>query len=42
LTITPNVRALKGAAEMQRWIMIATIVGLLFIPLFIIVVAYPR
>jgi type VI secretion system protein ImpK len=39
LTITPNVRALKGAAEMQRWIMIATIIGLLFIPLFIWFVA---
>ena len=35
LAITPNVRALKGAAEMQRWIMITTIMGLLVIPLFI-------
>jgi len=35
LAITPNVRSLKGAAEMQRWIMIATIIGLLFIPLVI-------
>lgn len=40
LTIAPNVRALKGAAEMQRWIMIATIIGLLFIPFFIIVVGF--
>ena len=39
LTITPNVRALKGAGVMQRWIMIATITGLLFIPVLIIFAA---
>jgi type VI secretion system protein ImpK len=36
--ITPNVRRLKGAAVMQKWFMIATVIGLLFIPLLIILV----
>jgi type VI secretion system protein ImpK len=35
VTIPPNVRPLKGVGVMQRWMMIATIIGLLFIPLLI-------
>ncbi|MBI2808022.1 MAG: DotU family type IV/VI secretion system protein [Planctomycetes bacterium] len=38
LTVTPNVHALKGAAAMQKWFMIATVIGLLLIPLVIILV----
>lgn len=38
LTITPNVRPLKGAKAMQKWFMIATVIGLLLIPLIIILV----
>lgn len=38
LSITPNVRALKGAKAMQKWFMIATVIGLLLIPLVIILV----
>ncbi len=38
LNIAPNVRALKGAKAMQKWFMIATVIGLLFIPLVIILV----
>jgi type VI secretion system protein ImpK len=36
MTITPNVRALKGAPVMQRWFVFATVMGLLLIPLVIV------
>jgi type VI secretion system protein ImpK len=39
LTITPNVRALSGSRSMQKWFMIATVVGLLFIPLVVCLVS---
>jgi type VI secretion system protein ImpK len=42
LTITPNVRALKGAGGMQKWFMIAIMVGLAFIPLLICLVGYQK
>ena len=38
MTITPNVRALKGAAIMQKWFVAATLMGLLLIPLVIVLV----
>lgn len=38
LTITPNVRPLSGAQAMQKWFMIATVIGLLLIPLVIVIV----
>jgi type VI secretion system protein ImpK len=42
LTITPNVRALKGAGGMQKWFMIAIMVALSFIPLLICLVGYQK
>jgi type VI secretion system protein ImpK len=42
LTVTPNVRPLKGTPRMQRWFMLATVVGLAFIPLLICLVGYQR
>jgi type VI secretion system protein ImpK len=38
MTITPNVRALKGAAVMQKWFIAAMLVGLLLIPLVIVLI----
>jgi type VI secretion system protein ImpK len=42
LTVTPNVRPLKGAAVMGKWFMIATLIALLFIPLVVVWLAYPK
>jgi type VI secretion system protein ImpK len=38
LTVAPNVRALLGARVMQKWFMVATVIGLLLIPLVIFLV----
>ena len=42
LTITPNVRALKGGGVMGKWFLIVTVIGLLFIPLVVYWVAGGR
>jgi type VI secretion system protein ImpK len=42
LSVTPNVRPLKGAAVMGKWFMIATMIALLYIPLIVVWLAYPR
>jgi type VI secretion system protein ImpK len=38
VNVIPNVRALKGASVMQKWFLIATVIGLLLIPLVIVLV----
>jgi hypothetical protein len=38
LSVNPNVRPLRGAQAMQKWFMIATVIGLLLIPLIIVLV----
>ncbi len=38
LAVIPNVRALKGSSVMQKWFIVATVVGLLLIPLVIVLV----
>ena len=42
LTITPNVPPLKGAGVMGKWFIVATMIGLLFIPLLVYWLASPN
>ncbi|MSU79253.1 MAG: hypothetical protein EXS16_14320 [Gemmataceae bacterium] len=38
LPVIPNVPKLKGAADMQKWVMVTTVIALMLIPLLIVLV----